>query len=91
MHANPTPGNLHSADAPAEEWLTSVQAIKHLNISSAFFRKAVDLGLLPAVNIGLGTKRREFRVRKSDLDRFMSERAMPSPSSHAVSRHEERS
>ncbi len=54
------------------EWLTSKEAAEAINVSRSFMRKLIQVGRLKAANIGTGVERREWRIRRVDLDSFMA-------------------
>jgi excisionase family DNA binding protein len=54
------------------EWLRVKRAAELADCSPSFLLKHIHKGTLKASNIGLGAERAEWRIRRSDLESFMS-------------------
>lgn len=52
--------------------LTTGQAARYLNCSTAFIRKLLSNGKLKGINLGLGEARRAWRVDRLELDRLIA-------------------
>lgn len=57
--------------AEREEWLTVAEVVAELKLHEETVRRWIREGRLPATS--LGTSRSGYRVRRSDLDRLLSE------------------
>ena len=58
-----------------DPWLTVEQVAAHLTVTEETVRKWIRVGDLPVLD--LGTRRAGYRIRKSDLDRFIAQRYGP--------------
>ena len=59
------------------EWMTVAEVAEYLRVTQETVRRWIRAGSLPALE--LGSRRGGYRIRSSDVDRFVTERYGPSP------------
>ena len=70
-----------AAEAPrAEALLTPEEAAAYLKVSAEQVRSLIRRGLLPATNVGTGSKRPLYRIKRQALEDFLTDRTQESGS-----------
>jgi excisionase family DNA binding protein len=73
----PEVSNDHSAERndDADAMLTPDEAAQYLKVSTEQVRSLIRRGLLAAVNLGTGSKRPLYRIKRNALEDFLSDRS----------------
>jgi excisionase family DNA binding protein len=70
----------HSSKKSQSDWLTVEDVTLELKVSTSQVYQWIDKGMLDAFNVGTGSIRNNYRIRRNDLDRFLeSKKVAPLP------------